>query len=202
MILEELTDSDSISLDMILNFVHKSCHSLWAWEVNILWFISWLGTSEVFIDDIVENIAVLQEWQVLNITIFVSIDFGNRSILGIWDIYLKKGQNLLELLWRNLEMVMTIMILEEGLSVKSLPLNQIPHYLSHRFSIGQIFSSWTISSIHGLGSGIIQNNINWLLKIFLGENFINFVTEIFPEEEFSSLWSLKVLNQSIELDTW
>lgn len=75
MILKELSNSDSMSLDHIHDFGHKSINSLGAREISVNWLIGRFNTSVRLVDLIFQDGAVVQEWQVLNVSKLGSVEF-------------------------------------------------------------------------------------------------------------------------------
>lgn len=124
MILEEFSNSDSVSLNHVHDFCHQSINSLGSREIDINWLVSRLGSGIRLIDFVFKDRAIIQEWKILNISKLGSINLDNRGQLSIRNLYSKKSDSLLELLWRDLEMVVSILILEETLCIKSLSVDK------------------------------------------------------------------------------
>lgn len=75
---------------------------------------------------------------------------------------------------------MSIEVLEETLCVQSLPLNNI--FEAFNYGFGNFFIAFCsrLSAVDSVGSSVIQNDIDALLKVFLGENFVYKITESLP----------------------
>jgi len=121
--------------------------------------------------------------------------------LSISNLNSKKSDSLLELLWRHLEMVVSILVLEETLCIQSLSVDQKHELLLNLGNILGIDIIWLLNSIERLGSSIIKRNINGSFEIFLGENLINLITEFSPLNMVSSLWSLELFGEEFELSS-
>jgi len=76
-ILKEFSDSDSVSLDHIHNLSHEGFNGLGSSEIDINWLISGLSTSVSLIDHILKTGAIIQEWKILNVSKFSSVNLDN-----------------------------------------------------------------------------------------------------------------------------
>lgn len=85
-ILQEFTKSDSVSHNLVLNLLDQIGDALGTGEVDVEWLISGLSTSVWIVDYIVAVLAVLEEWQVLDVSFVVSILLNDGSELGITDL--------------------------------------------------------------------------------------------------------------------
>lgn len=119
-----------MSENKFFDFVHQNLDLLGSSEVSVLRNISGLSSGRVHKSCHMQAVAVAQESQVLNITLLVAIDSGHSSNLVVLDWALQQSQDLLELLWRNLEVIVAIMILEEALGIESLPDHELSKVLT------------------------------------------------------------------------
>ena len=124
-ILQEFSKSDSVSHDVVLDLLDKSFDGTGTGEVDVEWLIGGLSTSVRFVDDVVSVLAIVEEWHVLDITIIVSVLLDNGIELGITDLNTKESDGLFELFWGNLEVVVSIWVLEEALGIKSLSSDEV-----------------------------------------------------------------------------
>lgn len=146
-VLKELTNSDPVSLNHIHDLDHESIDGLGSSEVDIEWLIGRLGSSVWLVDDVLEASAVIQEWQVLDVSKLVSVGLHDRGELFIRDGNSQKSDGLLELLWRHLEVVVSILILEETLGVQSLPVDQEHELLLNRCNVLLVSAIWSLLAI-------------------------------------------------------
>jgi len=98
-------------------------------------------------------------------------------------------------------MVMSILVLEETLSVKSLSVDQEHELLLHLGNVLGINIIWLLNTIERLRSSIIKRNVDGSLEIFLGENLINLITEFSPLNMVTSLWCLEFFGEEFELSS-
>ena len=61
-ILEELTESDSVSHDVVLNLLDKSLDLAGTGEIDVEWLVGGLSTSVRIVDNIIAILAILEEW--------------------------------------------------------------------------------------------------------------------------------------------
>jgi hypothetical protein len=69
-------------------------------------------------------LRIVDEVEILNVILFVTINQNNSLELSVTKVESEASQNLLELLWGDLEVLMFVEVLEEGFGVKSLSLDQ------------------------------------------------------------------------------
>lgn len=187
-ILQEFTKSDSVSHHVVLDLLNKNVDGTGACEINIEWLIGRLSTGVRFVDDVVSILTIFEEWHVLDVTIIVAVLFDNGIKLSIADLNTKESDGLFELFWGNLEVVMSIWILEEALGIKSFSSNEVSECFKNNGDILLISTVWAFCSVETLGSGTIDLDVNRSLKILLGENFIDAVTEFSPQNMGTFLW--------------
>lgn len=121
---EELSESKSVLLHHLLDLLHEGLYLLGSSEVQVGLNIGGLGSRGWSIDCIFKNLRVVDEVKILNIVLLVSVNQNNSLELSVGEVESEASQHLLELLWRNLEVLMSVEVLEEGLGVKSLSLDQ------------------------------------------------------------------------------
>lgn len=197
-ILQEFSKSDSVSHDVVLDLLDESFDGTGTGEVDVEWLIGGLSTGVRFVDDVVSVLTIVEEWHVLDITIIVSVLLDNGIELGIADLNTEESDGLFELFWGNLEVVVSIWILEEALSIKSLSSNEVSECIKNAADILFIGGIWTFCSVETLGSGSIDLNVNGSLEVFLGENFVDAVTEFSPQNMGTFLWRLESIGKSSE----
>lgn len=198
-ILQEFTESDSVSHDVVLNLLNKRINGIGTGEVDVKWLIGGFSTGVSFVDDVVAVFAIVEEWHVLDVTFIVSVLLDNGIELGIADLNTKESNGLFELFWGHLEVVMSIWVLEEALSIKSLSSDEVSELIKNFLDILFIKGIWTFSSIETLGSGSINFDINGSLEVLLGEYFVDAVTEISPQNVGTLLCRLEFISKNSEL---
>ena len=82
--------------------------------------------------------SIPDKWQVFNITELVSVCPDAGSNFCITELNTKEGEGLLELLWGYLEVVVSVLVLEEALWVKSFSVNKEFEFLDNSCDIGLV----------------------------------------------------------------
>jgi len=98
-------------------------------------------------------------------------------------------------------MVVSILILEETLSIESFSVNQELKLFLNISHVFMVILIWLTLAIDWLSSGIIKRNIYRLLKIFFGEYFIDAVTKLSPANMGSCLWCLESFGEKSEFSS-
>lgn len=80
--------------------------------------------------------------------------------MSVRDLDSQKGKSLLELLWRHFEVVVSILVLEEALCIKSLPVQQEHKLLLDLSDVALVVVVWLLLTIERLSSSVIKRNIN------------------------------------------
>lgn len=191
MILEELEQADTVTLDHVFNLDHECSKALLvARVVDELGSISALGASGGAVNLELENVAVLQEIVITNLNWLVglaaSINFCNAGdFMGVHGETVC-SHNLTEDLGGNLEVLVIVMVLEEALGVKSVAAhdfleanNHIVNTLTFRF--GSVFAP-----IFSFLVSVTQRDVDILFKVLLGEDCIDLVDEFSPANMVAS----------------
>ena len=155
MVLEEFSNSNSVSHHMLLYLLHKWSDRIWSWKIDVCVSVGWFCTSIWVIDRISEDIAVIQESKIFNIAKFVGVDVHNGLDFGVIDVNAKESCGLFELLWANLEMIVSILILKEGFGVKSFSCNEWFEFLKQVLDILVISTVWLFFTIKWNCSSVI-----------------------------------------------
>lgn len=196
-VLEELAESDSMSLHELLDFVKQLTHVVGASEVSVAREVGRLGAGEWFIDSVLETVAVLDESQILNIPELVAVDAGDRGDLSIVDGDSKEGQDLLELLRRHFEVVVAVVVLEEALCVEAFPDDHVTEGLPKFLDNSLVLTGGNSESVVRNGSSIAEHGVHVFFKALLGEYFIHTVAEI-PPHYLSALACCKSFTKLVE----
>jgi hypothetical protein len=121
---EEFSESKSVLLNHLLDFLHEGFNLLSTSEVEIGLNVGGFGTRGWSIDCVYKALGIVDEVEILNVILFVTINQNNSLELSVTKVESEASQNLLELLWGDLEVLMFVEVLEEGFGVKSLSLDQ------------------------------------------------------------------------------
>ena len=95
-------------------------------------------------------------------------------------------------------MVVSILVLEKALGIQSLSVDKEHELLLDSGNVLGVSLVWHLLAVEGLGSGVIEGNINRSFKVLFGENLINSVTEFSPFNMASSLWCLEFFSEKFE----
>jgi hypothetical protein len=121
---EEFSESKSVLLNHLLDFLHEGFSLLSTSEVEVGLNVGGFGTRGWSIDCVYKALGIVDEVEILNVILFVTINQNNSLELSVTKVESEASQNLLELLWGDLEVLMFVEVLEEGFGVKSLSLDQ------------------------------------------------------------------------------
>jgi len=94
--------------------------------------------------------------------------------------------------------VVSILVLKEALCVKSFSDDKRPEFFLQTIDKFIINYCWISLSIERSSSGIAEGNVNRSLEVFLCEDFIDAVTEVFPENVRTFFWGLEMLSEYFE----
>ena len=83
---------------------------------------------------------VVDEVEILNVVLFVTVNQNDSLELSVTKVETEASQNLLELLWGDLEVLMSVEVLEEGFGIKSLSLDQKLELLNDTLDKVMIFT--------------------------------------------------------------
>jgi hypothetical protein len=121
---EEFSESKSVLLNHLLDFLHEGFNLLSTSEVEVGLNVGGFGTRGWSIDCVYKALGIVDEVEILNVILFVTINQNDSLELSVTKVESEASQNLLELLWGDLEVLMFVEVLEEGFGVKSLSLDQ------------------------------------------------------------------------------
>lgn len=140
MILHEFSKTRSVPHHSILHLLEQLVDLLRAREVNVPVHVGRLGATEWLINGVLEHKGVVDEGQVLNVALLVAVDVDKGLQLLLGQLAFQQMAGLTELLRRNLEMVVPILILEEASRVKALSLDEGLESLLESSAKGMIMS--------------------------------------------------------------
>ena len=146
-VLEELAESDPVPHHVVLDLLDEGLDLAGTSEINVEWLVGGLGTGVRIVDDVVAILAVLEEWKVLDVAIVVTVFLHNGSELGIADLNTEESDGLFELFWANLEVVVSIWILEEALSIKSLSSDEVSESIKNLVDVLLILVVWALGTV-------------------------------------------------------
>lgn len=115
------------------------------------------------------------------------------------EMTLEEVASLLELLGGDLEVIVSILILEEGSSIESLSLDETLEFFTKGCNKSFIISGGLCLTIECLSSAIAYNSLIVLLKSLLGEYLIDVVRELSPFNVGTSLGGLESIGEESEL---
>lgn len=98
-VLEELTNTDSVSQAVLSYFLHKWLNALSSREINVASSVSRLSTSVSFVNGVSKNTAVIKESKVFNVSEFVSINIDSSCNIIVINCNTEESDGLLELFW-------------------------------------------------------------------------------------------------------
>ena len=110
---EELAESKSVLLDHLLDLLHEGLDLLGAGEVEVGLHVGGLGARGGAVDRVFEHLSVVDEVQVLNVILLVSVNQHDGLQFPVAQVEAEPSQHLLELLGRNLEVLVSVEVLEE-----------------------------------------------------------------------------------------
>ena len=93
---------------------------------------------------------------------------------------------------------MSVEVLEETLSIKSILSHKLHELSSNSLNISSLLWGGLKTVILDLGSCNSNFNVKILLKTLLGENFISIIAELSPLDMLTSLWCFVSFNQLLE----
>lgn len=103
-----------------------------------------------------------------------------------------------ELFDRDLEMLVSVPVLEEALGVQSVLYKQVSKTFSYLLSKSFLPHGRTLKAILSRRTSIIQRNIDVLLESLLSENLFDVVTEISPTNVPAFFWCCVVVAEKVK----
>lgn len=156
-------------------------------EIGPFLNIGGFGFGGGSINSVLKAVSVSQEVGVTDFTVGFSVFGSNEANIGFRDVVVKEGKNLSELLLGDLEMLVAIPVLEEGLGIESLLTDNFCETVENALDSTELISSSTGASVEGHGTGVIEVGINVLFETLLSEDLINTVAEVSPADVLTSL---------------
>jgi hypothetical protein len=193
-VLEELKEADTVLFDAMLDLYHKVLEGLASTVVDELGSVSALRASVRSIDIKDEHVTVLKEVGVTNLvagSAVATVDLGNAGDLSLAQEESVGGEHLAEDLGSHLEVSVTVKVLEEGLGVETVLANNLLEALNDAVDTGDFLVCGVLAAVDSIDFGVVEGNIDGSLQVFLGENSVDGVAEIAPEDVFAFLGGLK-----------
>jgi hypothetical protein len=193
-VLEELKEADTVLFDAMLDLYHKVLEGLASTVVDELGSVSALRASVRSIDIKDEHVTVLKEVGVTNLvagSAVATVDLGNTGDLSLAQEESVGGEHLAEDLGSHLEVSVTVKVLEEGLGVETVLANNLLEALNDAVDTGDFLVCGVLAAVDSIDFGVVEGNIDGSLQVFLGENSVDGVAEIAPEDVFAFLGGLK-----------
>ena len=198
-VLEELDHSNAVLLYHVFNLRHQGLVLLFASKIEVPIHVRRLGAGGWSVDSLVEVVAVTEELGIFDLQVLVSVDEGKQVDLLIADREPEVGKDLSEDLLRDLEVLMAVVVLEEGLGVKSVPPGEFGEVEHDLLNLRLIVFICLWSVIVSRGVDIINVAVDVLLEALLGEDFVHCIAEVPPADVLASLVGLEFLAEVLEL---
>jgi len=187
-ILEELKKSDAIFFALVLDLGHESVVGcVCTAEIGPFLNISGFGFGGGSINNVLKAVSVSQEVGVTDFTVGFSVFGSNEADIISRDVVVEEGKNLSELLLGDLEMLVAIPVLEEGLGIESLLTDDFCETVENALDSTELISSDTGASVESHGTGVIEVGVNALFESLLSEDLVNTVAEVSPADVLTSL---------------
>ena len=87
---------------------------------------------------------------------------------------------------------MAVKVLEERLGVQTVLTDDLGETLANVAHDSFFFSSCLTAAVVGAGAGVIKTSVDVLFELFLGEYFLDMVTEVLPSDVFTFFWCFEM----------
>ena len=191
MILEEFKQSNTVLLHDLLNLEHEGMMIPLTIEISKSVAERRLGTSCVSVDHVLEAVCITKEISVPDRIVLIAINKGNSVDLGFVDLEAKSVQHLSEDLWAHLEVSQRVPILKEALCIKSVLSNNFSEVLNDLLAQFSLISFGLAPTVDSVDADLANGHVKVFLEAFRGEDFVDFVGELFPFDVFSFLGRLE-----------
>jgi len=191
-ILEELKKSDAIFFALVLDLGHESVVGcVCTAEIGPFLNISGFGFGGGSINNVLKAVSVSQEVGVTDFTVGFSVFGSNEADIISRDVVVEEGKNLSELLLGDLEMLVAIPVLEEGLGIESVLADHAGETVKDGLDLRFLILGGSGASVHSMSTGVVEWLVDVLLESLLGEYLIDTVTEVSPADVLASFRSLE-----------
>lgn len=103
-----------------------------------------------------------------------------------------------ELLARDLEVLVAVPVLEEGLCIETLFPDNFGETAENSVDVVLVDASSWRPTVDSMGPGVSERSIEILLEVLLGENLVHSVAEFAPLDVVAGLGGLEVLAEHVE----
>lgn len=93
---------------------------------------------------------------------------------------------------------MAVKVLEERLGVQTVLTDHLGETLANVAHNSFFFSGCLTAAVVCAGAGVINASVDVLFELFLGEYFLNMVTEVLPSDVFTFFRCFEMLGQQFE----
>lgn len=131
MVLEEFLKTDAVLLDNLFDFHHEVIVSLDTIKVSESVLESGLGACRRSIDDVLQAVSGTEELVVLNVVLLVAVDKSDGVDLLLIDLESEGVQDLAEDFGGHFEGSVSVVILEEALSIESVLADNLTESVNH-----------------------------------------------------------------------
>lgn len=197
-ILEELKESDSIFLGLLLDFSHEDIELRVSLEVSLLAVVHWFGLSVNVLGSDVRGVGIFKEIHVNDLSVRVAVVSNQALALVVSEDKSESRQNLSELLGRDFEVLVLVPVLEEALGIESVLNEQVSESLHDISGLSNLLRSGSLVSIESLSAHVVKWNIYALLKALLREDLINLIAEVSPPHVFALFWRLEMITKQLK----
>lgn len=108
------------------------------------------------------------------------------------------GQDLSENLGAHLEMIVFVKVLEEGLGIETILSHNFDETLNNVVDNGLLFFGGLATVVASCGTCVVKFDVDRLFELFLCEDLVNVISEVFPAHMFTSFVCLEVSGQKFK----
>ena len=201
-VLEELEKADAVPFDNLFDLEHEGVEGLVTGVVNELGAVSALGAGVGAVDVEDEHVAVLEEVGVTDFVVggaVAAVDLGNAGDLGLGQGEAVSGEHLAEDLGGHLEVAVLVEVLEERLRVETVLADYLLEAKDNVVNAGNISLAGVLTAVDGLSLGIVKGDVNGAFEVLLGEDLIDAVAEVTPQDVLALFGGLEVGGDELEL---
>ena len=164
MILQELTKSNAVFLDDLLDFNHECLVVIHTVEVSKSVSESGLGACSIAIDYVFEAVGITKEVCIPDGVIFVTVNKRYGFNLLFINLEAEGVEYLSENLWSHLKGAKGVSVLEEAFGIKSVLSNDFTELSNDLLADSGMLSGGLTSAIGGGGASFANSRVEVLLK--------------------------------------
>ena len=199
MILQELTKSNAVFLDDLLDFLHERLVVIHTVEVSKSVSESGLGASSIAIDYVFKAVGITKEVCIPDGVIFVTVNKRYGFNLLLINLEAEGVENLSENLRSHLKGAKGVSVLEEALGIKTVLPDDFTEGSDDLLAEFSMLSGGLTSAIGGGSASFTNSSIEVLLETLLGEDLVDSVREISPANMGAFLGGLECFAKQCKL---